>query len=111
MSFELAFIIGAAAVWRLTSLLVREGGPGDIFARLRDVVGVTYDEYSICRGRGVLAAFCCIWCMSIWVAAPVAGYFVSAYHYSVLEGLAIWLALSTGAILIDKCIEARSMPL
>jgi len=95
-------LLAAFAVWRLTSLLVKETGPGEIFAKIRALVGVSYDVYSRCTGQRLAGAFCCIYCMSVWVAAPVAiavGLYRSDPPFIVALN---WLAFSTGAIIIDK---------
>lgn len=62
------FII-SLAVWRLSSLLVVEDGPFDIFAQVRSRVGVKYDEMSHPYGTNVLSKMLsCIWCVSIWIS-------------------------------------------
>jgi len=95
-------VLAMFAVWRLCSLLVREAGPGDMFAKIRALVGVTYDQWSRCTGQRLAGAFCCVWCMSVWVAAAAA-IAVGIYRSDPPFIVALdWLAFSTGAILIDK---------
>lgn len=61
-------IVGALATWRLSHLLIKEDGPYDVFGRLRDAVGITYDERSRpVAGSELAKIFLCFWCMSIWV--------------------------------------------
>lgn len=55
----LRFIVAALATWRITSLLLREKGPFDVFVWFRTIVGGI---------RGLEALTTCHWCLSIWVA-------------------------------------------
>jgi hypothetical protein len=77
-------IVGALAVWRVTHLLVAESGPFDVFARLRRMA----------PGR----LFDCFYCLSVWVAAPLAALLVDGWR----ERLLLWPALSAGAILLER---------
>jgi hypothetical protein len=82
------FVLGALATWRVAHLLAHEDGPWDIVARLRARLGQ--------GGLGRLAD--CFYCLSLWVAAPVA--FAVA---SDPGGWAVaWLALSGAAALIER---------
>ena len=65
------FIIYALATWRIASLLATEEGPLGIFSKLRQELGVYYEE----NARGVLVPYAnnvigkgiiCIWCSSLW---------------------------------------------
>lgn len=56
------FAVGALATWRVTHLLAEEDGPGGMMVRLR----VRADD----GWAGELLD--CFYCLSIWVAAPVA---------------------------------------
>lgn len=79
------------ATWRLSSLLVAEDGPFSMFAKMRDVAGVTRPgEIS-----GLARLFSCVWCMSIWVGS---GLFL-AYRFTALLYV---LAASTIAIIIQE---------
>lgn len=66
----LTFLIYGLATWRLSSLLVDEAGPGDIFLHLRELAGITHDDEKIpviipdTFPAGVLS---CLWCASMWV--------------------------------------------
>ena len=85
-------LILALATWRISKLLISESGPYEVLAKLRDVVGITYNEHSLPVATNELAKlFLCIWCMSIWVGLLLA-------RGSVFKGL----AYSAGAILFDK---------
>lgn len=67
-----ALIIYGLATWRLTSMLVNESGPWDIFVHLRELCGITHDELKqkVIIPDGILPGiFSCVWCCSIWVGA------------------------------------------
>jgi hypothetical protein len=93
-------LLGSLATWRVTSLLIYEAGPFDVFARLRDRLDISYDERSNCYTRWRLAeALCCFKCSSVWVALPVA--LILDWRVSWLY----WLAISAGAIMIDRWVN------
>lgn len=82
------FLIALLATWRVTHLLVREDGPWDSIARLRDLAGET------AWGR----LMDCFKCLSLWVAAPFALF--AARNRA--EMLVTWLGLSAGAIIVER---------
>ncbi|MGZ4371190.1 MAG: DUF1360 domain-containing protein [Gaiellaceae bacterium] len=82
------FAIGALATWRVTHLLVEEDGPGGVVLRARAGAG---DGWA-----GELLD--CFYCMSIWVAAPVA----VAVSPRQREIPLVWLALSGAACLLEQ---------
>ncbi len=86
------FILGVLAVWRVTHLLNAEDGPADLALRLRSWLGNTL------AGR----ALDCFYCLSLWVALPVA---VPLSH-NMPEGLLTWLALSGGAGVIHGLVRS-----
>lgn len=104
---EIARVIALGLIcWRLTSLLVEEDGPLDIFAKLRRFIGVYYDEMSVKQGKNVIAkGLLCVWCTSIWVASPLALFAPYSNYpptiYSILEWLGYVLVISTLAIIVD----------
>jgi hypothetical protein len=85
------FVIGTLATWRIASLFTREEGPYGLFSRLR---GSGVDP-------GPRRAFHCLYCTSVWVAAPIAG-FVAPWSW---RSIVIWLALSGGACLLDRATQ------
>jgi hypothetical protein len=88
------FMLSVLCVWRVTHLLQAEDGPGDLLARLRRMAG-----------RGFVGKLLdCFYCMSLWVAAPLA-YWVGETR---LERLLWWPALSSGAILLERVTSPRS---
>jgi len=82
------FTLAVLATWRLTHLLAMEDGPGDIIATLRQALGN--------RFFGKLMD--CFYCLSLWVAAPVA--FLLTNKWS--EWPLFWLALSGAACLLER---------
>ena len=88
MSVELRFVCAMLATWRLTHLLSAEDGPGDIVVHLRARLGDTM------AGR----AMDCVYCLSIWIAAPLALFVV---HTDAVGWFITSLALSGGACLLD----------
>jgi hypothetical protein len=92
MEFE-RLALGTLATWRLVHLLAAEDGPWDLVARLRRRAG---------DGRwGRLLD--CFYCLSLWVAAPLALLLGTSWRE---RGL-LWLSLSAGAILIERLIPER----
>jgi hypothetical protein len=86
--------LGALAVWRITHLLNAEDGPGDVFVRLRKIVGSGF--------WGILLD--CFYCLSLWISAPFAWLIGSSWK----EKLLLWLALSAAAILMERMFAART---
>jgi hypothetical protein len=82
------FLLGVLSVWRLSHLLFAEDGPWDILVRMRRWVGEGF--------WGKLLD--CFYCLSLWIAAPFAFFIGEALK----ERLLLWLALSGGAILIER---------
>lgn len=86
-------ILGSLAVWRVTHLLNAEDGPGDIFVRLRRAAG-----------EGFFGSLLdCFFCLSFWVAAPIAVWLGEGWK----ERALLWLALSGAAGIIHKATENR----
>ncbi|MEO8562721.1 MAG: DUF1360 domain-containing protein [bacterium] len=96
MSIEVRFVFCVLAAWRLTHLLTAEDGPGDVVVRLRATLGQSV------LGR----AMDCFYCLSLWVAAPLAP-FVST---DPLEWVFTWLALSGGACLLERATAPGLVP-
>lgn len=59
----LAFILAVLATWRVSYMIAREDGPGDVFALMRERVG-----QSTWYGRGLH----CVLCISFWLSLPAA---------------------------------------
>lgn len=95
------FAILILATWRLTSFLVEEEGPFNIFCKFRHWIGIRYDEWSERYGTNVIAsALTCVWCASVWVAIFLAiAYFIAG---SLVVYVCLPFAISAGAIIIDE---------
>jgi len=76
------------AVWRVTHLLHAEDGPGNLLVRLRRLLGQGF--------FGDLVD--CFYCLSLWVACPVA----LALGETWQERALLWPALSAGAICLER---------
>lgn len=122
-------IIYPLLTWRLTSLIVNEAGPFDLFQTLRNTLGVSVEfkrQYKTlaadsesfmvaeCKGRNVIARMlCCFKCTSVWIAAAVVLIFQRPIDtgYDVPYYLERVLVMSAIAILIDRVVialEARA---
>jgi hypothetical protein len=88
------FALSVLTVWRITHLLNAEDGPGDLVVRLRSFAGSGF--------AGKLLD--CFYCLSLWVAAPLA-FFVPETR---LERMLWWPALSASAILLERVTSPRS---
>src|SRR5262245_65098754 len=86
--------LGILAVWRITHLFQAEDGPWDLVARLRRRVGEGF------WGR----LLDCFHCLSIWTSLPVA----LALGSDWLERFLLWLALSAGAIVLERVTDRQS---
>ncbi len=82
------FTLAALATWRLTHLLAHEDGPGDVIASLRQRLGESF--------LGNLLD--CFYCLSLWIAAPMAYLFMNQRR----EWPLLWLALSAAACLLER---------
>ena len=82
------FVVGSFASWRITHLLHAEDGPWDVLVNFRRALGTG-------RAGGVLD---CFYCLSVWVAVPIA-YWIG---HSWQERLLLWPALSGAAILLER---------
>lgn len=86
--------LGVLSVWRVTHLLNAEDGPWNLVARLRRRAGTGF-------WADLLD---CFYCLSVWVAVPLA-YFIGRLWP---ERLLLWLALSGGAILLERLAPDRT---
>jgi hypothetical protein len=87
-------ILGVLTVWRISHLLHGEDGPWNIVVHLREAAGSGF--------WGKLLD--CFHCLSIWTALPVALTLRSDW----LECFLLWLALSAGAILLERITHPQS---
>ncbi len=93
-------LLGVLVVWRLTHLLSKEDGPWDLLVRLRRLLG----------SGAVGQLLDCFYCLSLWIAAPLAVVLADRWK----ERILLWPALSGGAILLERCTskpEVEAPPL
>src|SRR5215468_1500301 len=90
------FALTVLATWRVTHLLAREDGPFDLVVRLRVHLGPGF--------FGNLLD--CFYCLSLWVAAPLAW----LLGHTWLERVLLVLALSAGAILLERITAEHREP-
>jgi hypothetical protein len=86
-------VLGVLCVWRVTHLLNAEDGPWRLVVRLRRFAGNGF--------WGELLD--CFYCLSLWIAAPLA---VSLGN-SAKERALLWPALSAAAILLERLTAAK----
>lgn len=87
-------VLGILSVWRVTHLLNAEDGPWNLVTRLRQRAG-----------SGFWANLLdCFYCLSFWIAAPLA-YLIGGGWF---ERVLLWLALSAGAILLERLAPDRT---
>ncbi len=87
------FLLGVLSAWRITHLLQAEDGPWDMVVYLRRSAGTGF--------WGQLLD--CFYCLSVWIAAPLALYLGETLSQRIL----LWLALSAGAILLERATDRR----
>lgn len=81
-------LIAVLACWRVTHLLNAEDGPGDVLVHLRRLAGAGV-------GGKLLD---CFYCLSLWIAAPIAILIARGWR----DGILLWLSISAGAILFER---------
>jgi hypothetical protein len=84
-------IIGILGVWRLTDLLHAEDGPWHAFRHSRALLAAV----------GLQEAASCFYCLSVWVALPVAAWIGESW----MERILLWPALAGGAALIQRVVQ------
>jgi hypothetical protein len=81
-------LIGILVTWRVTHLLAVESGPADVIGKARRLAGT-----------GLLGELVsCFYCLSIWLAAPLAYLLADNWKHRLL----LWPAFSAGAILLER---------
>lgn len=89
-------LVGILATWRLSSLLFREGGPFEMFDRVREIAGVRHDEHGEAVADNQIGKMLsCFWCTSVWSAL-----FINALEDRRCISLNKVLAYSAGAIFL-----------
>ena len=99
----LALVIFGLATWRLSSMLVRERGPWNLFVWIRERAGIGHDDeghpYMI-PDTTITGILSCVWCASMWVALGWLGLWLITPLLA--TKIAAVFAISTGAILVDR---------
>jgi hypothetical protein len=81
-------LLGSLCVWRITHLFQAEDGPGDVIVRIRRAAG-----------EGFLGTVLdCFYCLSLWVALPIAW----LIGHELIERVILWLAFSGAACLLER---------
>ncbi|MBI1173270.1 DUF1360 domain-containing protein [bacterium] len=81
-------MVAVLATWRLCHLIAHEDGPFGAIARLRRAAGA-----------GELGHLMdCPYCLSLWIAAPVAALLAGGWR----DGILLWLAISGGSCLVEQ---------
>ena len=89
-------VLAVLATWRVAHLIAREDGPFDLVLRVRARAG-----------SGVLGQqMDCPYCLSLWVAAPWAFWIA----HGPAEWIAVWLAVSGGASLLERMCPEPEAP-
>ncbi len=90
------FVISVLATWRVAHLIAREDGPFDVIVKLR-----------LRAGNGFLGRLMdCPYCLSVWIAAP----FAFSLARTIPSWIAVWLAISGGASILENALERLSGP-
>jgi len=101
----LIFLTLILATWRISSLLVDERGPRDVFAKLRYRAGIRFNMHSEPYADTLLGEMLlCVWCTSFWVGLFWTLFFLFTPEWLYLL-LALPFALSAGAIWFMKFME------
>lgn len=85
-------IVAALATWRVSSLLLYEDGPFNVFMRLREAV-----DWNGLGPTQLRLLFSCIYCISIWVGLVCAALMSVDYWWVMMP-----FALSAVAVMVDK---------
>lgn len=103
------FIVATLALWRVSSLLVRERGPADVFLRVRQAAGIEHgDGWAPMAWPDTWASnvLSCVRCLSVNLAAALA---LLWWRWPrATRAACIPLALSAGAILVEEMTNGPS---
>lgn len=98
-------VIAVCALWRVTSLFTDEPGPGDLFEKLRESVGIEHEDHKkvVIPDTYWARLLDCPYCFSMQVGIVCSVvWFISP---SVARWLSLPYALSTGAIALAKLLD------
>lgn len=88
LSFWPRFVLAVLATWRVTHLLAKEDGPADLIARFRARLG----------NRFLGNLMDCFYCLSVWIAAPMA----CSVSGKIIDWLLTWWAISGAVCLLER---------
>ena len=80
--------------YRLAYMLVNDDGPFDLFARMRDKIGVDEQRTWIQRGFG------CPGCISFWLSLGGAITIAFSYPTNVIGFLTLWFGMAGAALFL-----------
>ena len=90
-------LIGVSlAVWRLSSMVVREDGPADIFSRIRSLLHAEKQETWVQRGLN------CVLCVSFWVSAIAGVWAYTQMQFNLQQAILAWLGTAGAVMLLHK---------
>lgn len=101
-----SLLVLGLAVWRVSSLFVREKGPFYIFVRVRTWAGIQHDDNGLpwlVPDNFWAQLLGCVWCFSMWTGAVWTLAFLFVPKAILI--LSAPLALSAVAIALDSCIQ------
>lgn len=102
--FEI-LLIAVFVTYRLTFMFSEEVGPGEVFAKLRDRIGVKYDEHSRRVGTNIIAeAVICFYCLSVWVGLGVFLVLLALKLVPIELIVLLPFAFSGGAVFLKKWV-------
>jgi hypothetical protein len=96
----LALAVSILACWRVSHLVAHEDGPFDVVLRVRARAGLSP------WGR----LMDCPYCLSMYAAAPLAGWVVRRSRFAVRDAIPLWLAISGGASVVERVLAAGPDP-
>jgi hypothetical protein len=89
-------VLGILGVWQITHLLHAEDGPWRSLQRLR----------AFLTGLGLGIAVTCFYCLSIWVALPIAFWIGESWP----ERILLWFALAGAVSLMERALQGNAPP-
>jgi hypothetical protein len=84
----------------MSHLVAHEDGPFDVVLRVRARAGLST------WGR----LMDCPYCLSMYAAAPLAGWVVRRSRFAARDVIPLWLAISGGASVLERVLAARPDP-
>lgn len=99
-------VIYCLAVWRISSLFVREAGPFQVFAKIRTLVGIEHDDNGtpwLIPDTFLAQLLGCVWCFSLWIGGGMTILILALPTFAL--PFATIFAFSGGAVLLDTFIQ------